>query len=136
MRAIFLDTAGWFAAMSPKERGHAVAAGAYADARTSGTALVTTDLVVAEMHTLILRTRGTRDAQTFLEAALSSPSHAVIYADADLVSSAVARWIRAFKDQEFSLCDAVSFEVMRRERIPRALTFDRHFATAGFEMLG
>ena len=31
--------------------------------------------------------------------------------------------------------NAVSFEVMRRERITHALTFDRHFSLAGYEIL-
>jgi predicted nucleic acid-binding protein len=34
------------------------------------------------------------------------------------------------------LCDAVSFEVMRRERITSALATDRHFAVAGFDIVG
>ena len=32
--------------------------------------------------------------------------------------------------------DAVSFEVMRRNRLTHAFAFDRHFEIAGFELLG
>jgi len=52
-----------------------------------------------------------------------------------LEQAAVESWMRPRVDQGFSLCDAVSFEVMQRERVKRALTFDRHFAAAGFEIL-
>jgi len=45
-------------------------------------------------------------------------------------------WLGRFSDQRFSLTDAVSFEVMRREQISRAFAFDQHFVTAGFELLG
>lgn len=38
-------------------------------------------------------------------------------------------------NKRFSLCDAISFELMQRERLVKALTFDQHFATAGFEIL-
>jgi predicted nucleic acid-binding protein len=55
--------------------------------------------------------------------------------DRDLRLAAVERWLRPYDDQAFSLTDAVSFEVMRRGRIRRALALDRHFATAGFEIL-
>lgn len=48
---------------------------------------------------------------------------------------AVARWLVRFPDQRFSLTDAVSFEVMRRERVTHAFAFDKHFETAGFKLL-
>jgi predicted nucleic acid-binding protein len=41
-----------------------------------------------------------------------------------------------FADQELSLIDAVSFEVMRRNRLTHAFAFDRRFETAGFALLG
>jgi predicted nucleic acid-binding protein len=39
-----------------------------------------------------------------------------------------------FGDQAVSFTDALSFAVMRRMRIERAFSFDRHFALAGFEL--
>ena len=48
---------------------------------------------------------------------------------------ASAMSIRYNSDHRFSLCDAVSFEVMRRERIEHALTFDTHFTIAGYKTL-
>ena len=133
--ALFLDTAGWFAALSPPEQGHAVARTAYADAAQRGILLVTTPLVAAEMHTLIVRWRGPRPGARFLETVFESGSHMVATLDDALIEAALSRWIRRFEDKPLSLADAVSFEVMRRERIPRALTFDRHFREAGFEIL-
>ncbi len=55
--------------------------------------------------------------------------------DRDLRLAGIERWLRRFGDQEFSLTDAVSFEVMRRRRLRRALALDRHFLVAGFEIL-
>jgi predicted nucleic acid-binding protein len=40
-----------------------------------------------------------------------------------------------FEDQPFSLVDAVSFELMRREDVTSAFAFDHHFEVAGFELL-
>ncbi|MEX2153078.1 MAG: PIN domain-containing protein [Gemmatimonadaceae bacterium] len=132
---LFLDTAGWFAALSPRESGHELARVAYADSVRRGQLLVTTPLVAAEMHTLILRWRGPRAGTFFLETVFETGAHVIASLDDDLIDAAISRWIRRFADKRLSLADAVSFEVMRRERITRALTFDRHFMEAGFEIL-
>ena len=133
--SIFLDTAGWFAALSPPESGHATAKAEYVDAVRRGLLLVTTPLVAAEMHTLLLRWRGPAAGALFLETVFESGTHVVAELDDDLFQAALSRWIRKFGDKRISFTDAVSFEVMRRERITRALTFDKHFAAAGFTII-
>lgn len=96
---------------------------------------MTTTLVAAEMQALLLRWRGPKAATYFLETVFESGVHQVAHTDDELVGAALARWIRPFADKPISLTDAVSFEVMRRERIARALAFDRHFADAGYQVL-
>lgn len=135
MTALFLDTSGWLAAASPREAAHRAALAGYEAASSQGHRLVTTILVVAEMHAMILRRRGADAARRYLDIACDPAAHEVVYVDEELVTAARARWIDRFADQPFSLCDAVSFEVMRRERITRALSTDQHFAIAGFETL-
>ncbi len=135
MATLFLDTAGWFGAIMPRELGHAKARATYNDAAKAGDRLVTTALVIAEMHAMILRWSDVRTGQDFLDLALDNRTHTVVDADAELLSAAVARWVKRFRDRPCSLCDAASFEVMRRERITRALTFDKHFSQAGFQTL-
>jgi uncharacterized protein len=135
MAGLFLDSSGWFSAMSPRETGHKTARDAYRAAAANGTQIVTTALVVAEVHTLVVRWRGSRDGERFLALALESGAHVVTIPDAELLNAALDRWIRRFADQTFSLCDAVSFETMRRHRLTRALTFDQHFRAAGFDTL-
>jgi predicted nucleic acid-binding protein len=56
-------------------------------------------------------------------------------ATVDLVRDAVGSWIERFRDQAFSLTDAASFELMRREGLRTAFAFDDDFRTAGFELL-
>jgi predicted nucleic acid-binding protein len=63
------------------------------------------------------------------------PTHEWFGVDADLVQHATARWLARFPEQRFSLADAVSFEVMKRERTTHAFAFDRQFETAGFELV-
>lgn len=101
-----------------------------------GLLLVTTPLVVAEMHTLLLRWRGPNAGILFLETIFETGAHVIAELDDELYQSALSRWIRKLGDKRISFADAVSFEVMRRERISRALTFDKHFKAAGYTTLG
>jgi len=91
--------------------------------------------VVAELHSLLLRRRGPDDARRVLGALLADPFHEWLDVSVDLVRSAVRGWLERFADQRFTLTDAVSFEVMRREKLGVAFAFDEDFVTAGFELL-
>ena len=77
----------------------------------------------------------TAHAASALDSVLRDPTHVLLALDPDLVASAVQRWIVPFRDQNFSLCDAVSFEVMQRRGVTRALSIDRYFIPAGFEII-
>jgi predicted nucleic acid-binding protein len=134
-RAAFLDTSGWFAALSTREHGHAGAKSIYRKWIEDGVELVTTNLVLAEMQILLARARGGDFAVEFLDSVYQDAAHEVVFADRDLERAAIDRWLRPFGDQRFSLADAVSFEVMRERRIRDALALDQHFAVAGFRIL-
>lgn len=133
--ALFLDTSGWLAAISGREGRHEQARAAYRDQVLGGGLLVTTALVLAEMHVLLLKLAGPEAALKFLDGVAADPTHEVVDVERDLRLAGIERWLRRFADQEFSLTDAVSFEVMRRRKLRRALALDRHFMVAGFEIL-
>lgn len=132
---LFLDTSGWFAAISGREAAHERARASYTEQMLGGGQLVTTALVIAEMHVLLLKLRGPAAALRFLDGVAADPTHEVIDVDRDLRLAAIERWLRRFADQDLSLTDAVSFEVMRRRKLRRALALDQHFAVAGYEVL-
>ena len=133
MTAAFLDTSGWFAALSAKEGKHRATHAAYRSWLEKGRELLTTNLVVAEMQILVSRFRGADEGLRFLDSLYPDPAHEVIFVDRDLERAAADRWLRKYRDQQLSLADAVSFEVMRSRRIRQALTLHEHFAVAGFE---
>jgi predicted nucleic acid-binding protein len=133
--AAFLDTSGWFAALSPREAKHRPALAAYRTWIEAGDELVTTNLVVAEMQILLMRFRGSDEGLRFIDSVYQDPTHQVVFVDRELERAAVDQWLRRYRDQRLSLADAVSFEVMRGRRIRRALTIDEHFSLVGFEMV-
>jgi predicted nucleic acid-binding protein len=96
--------------------------------------LVTTNLILAEVHQLLL-VRDRRDTALAFLRSFPAPGTQVVPSTGELEAEAVSEWLEPYHDQNFSLADAVSFALMTQRRIRRALTFDRHFAAAGFEML-
>ena len=134
-RGFFADTSGWFPVVNPRDARHREASEVYMRLVRRGTRVVTTNLVVAELHALVTRARGPAASLELLDRLYVDPLHEVRFVDRDLEAAATDRWLRPFRDQRFSLTDAVSFEVMRREGIRRALALDRHFTVAGFELL-
>ena len=132
MSGAFLDTSGWFAALSPKEAHHKEARATYVSWIERGERLVTTNLVVAEMQILLSRFRGAAEGLRFLDSLYQDPTHEVVFVDRDLERAAVDRWLRRFGEQRLSLADAVSFEVMRMRRLRRVLALDAHFEAAGY----
>jgi hypothetical protein len=96
-----------------------------------GDTLVTTNLVLAEAHALVMRRIDRRVARAFLAGARAAPN-VVVHSTAELEAIAETRWLTRFHDQDFSLTDAVSFAVMAERGMTEALTLDKHFAVAGF----
>lgn len=134
-RSVFLDTSGWLAAANTREKLHTEAAATYDDLVDRGTRFVTTNLVVAEMHILTVREQGAKSGLALLDAIYADPLYTVIASTRELESDATDRWLRPYHDHRFSLADAVSFEVMRKERIAEAFALDHHFEVAGYKLL-
>ena len=134
-RSVLLDSSGWIAAAVRGQSHHEAAKAAYTRAVREGFRIVVTPMVLGESHALFLRLLGRVQAAAALDGVLRDPTHVVLSLDEALVRAAVERWVVPYRDQPFSLCDAVSFEVMQREGITRALSIDKHFVTAGFEIV-
>ncbi|HXJ35659.1 MAG TPA: PIN domain-containing protein [Candidatus Eisenbacteria bacterium] len=130
---VFVDSSGWFAIASASDGRHAEAERLLREAVARQTGLVTTNLVVAEVHRLALVRMGIRPAAALLDRIEASRLVSIVHATADHHRLA-RRWLVKLADQPISYADAVSFAVMETGRCRVALTFDRHFAMAGFRM--
>jgi predicted nucleic acid-binding protein len=121
----------WIALASARDQHHRAADAALRDAVAARTPLLTTSLILAEVHRFLLFHAGIAPAALMLQRIAASPSVQVVYPDA--AHDAVARrWLTKLSDQCITLTDAVSFAVMQSHRCAAALSFDRDFVVAGF----
>lgn len=134
MRELFVDTSAWYPLVVRAHPDHARVSEALQAHVQRGARLLTTNLVLAESHALVMRRAGTDAARRFLRLA-SAPPTVVVHSSAALEEAAVRDWLERYRDQDFSLADAVSFAVMRERGAHEALALDHHFAVAGFVRL-
>lgn len=129
-----MDTSAWYPLLLRAHPDHARVAAVLRGTLKSGERVVTTNLVLAETYALLL-SRGHRLAAiTFLETVRKAPN-VVVTSTEEVEQRALKNWLMPFEDQDFSFTDAVSFAVMQERGIGRAVTFDAHFATAGFDIV-
>ncbi len=131
---LFVDTSAWFALADHSTAGRDEVERAFRERLARGVRIVTTNMVVAETHALLLRRLSHRAALTFVTDVVAPPT-VVVTSSAALEERAKVDWLARYADQPFSFTDAVSFAVMRERKIREALTLDHHFATAGFAMV-
>ncbi len=128
---LFIDTSAWYPIAVPNHPKHEILANALTERGRGGSRIVTTNLVAAETHALLL-TRTSRQAALAFLRALRHPPNEVVTATPELEERAITHWLERYDDQDFSFTDAVSFEVMSERKTRDALTLDHHFAAAGF----
>lgn len=96
---------------------------------------LTHSYVLAELIALALIRRFPRPAVlAFVMDLLDNPDIEVVWVDEQLHREAM-KLLMERQDKTYSLCDAVSFVLMRQRGITEALTTDRHFEQEGFVKL-
>jgi len=128
---MLLDTSGLLCLYDRKDNRHAEAVRLYRTAQNR----LTSSYVIAELGALSYA-RGLQRAGslTFVRDLLANPSIELIWVDEALNSRALDL-LEARLDKSYSLCDAVSFVVMRERGLTEALTTDHHFEQEGFVRL-
>ena len=123
---VFVDTSALLAILDEDDRDHREAADTFRRLLESAE-LVTHNYVLVECAALVRRRLGTDAAAQLTDGIL--PAIATIWVDEALHQAALAAHRMA---GSASLVDHVSFEVMRREELDTAFTFDADFDAHGF----
>src|SRR5262245_44425935 len=128
---MLLDTSGLLCRHHEAESFHDEALRAY----NTASRRLTHSYILAEFVALAhVRHLPRLAALTFVAALLDNPDIEVIWVDEALHREAMAL-LQARLDKTYTLCDAVSFVLIRRRSLSEALTTDRHFAQVGFHRL-
>lgn len=131
---IFVDTGAFIARYLRADGHHRKARKAWVEIERGNARCFTSSFVLDETFTLLGRRSSYGFAAERARALLGSAALTVLRPDADDEIRAVDLFDK-FADQELSFTDALSFVLMRRHRLSRVFTFDRHFARAGFEIV-
>lgn len=128
---MLLDTSGLLCFFDNSDVRHSDAVGFF----QSSAVLVTHNYVLAEFVPLC-QTRGLHRGKTlrFVRSLLENPLIDIVCTNQDDYHQALTL-LEARQDKTYSLCDAVSFILMRERGITDALTTDQHFTQEGFVRL-
>jgi predicted nucleic acid-binding protein len=96
--------------------------------------MITTNLILAEIHRLLLYRAGVRPAAVALEKIETSPLVEIQFTDSSHHQLALA-WMRKLNGRPITYTDATSFSVMEANGCSEALSYDHHFQAAGFRTL-
>ena len=128
---MLIDTSGFFSIHDKAAKQHGHAREIYQNARFR----LTTNYVLAEYVALaLIRGLSRERVLTFSGEALNDKAIEIVWVDETMHSSAV-ELLQKRKDKSYSLCDAVSFVIMRERNILEALSTDRDFEQEGFVRL-
>ena len=131
---VFVDTSAWVALADKDDAHHKKAASLYPSLLKNYKSLITSNLIIAETYVLILNELGHDAALKFIEGIRTSQRILKVYSTGEIEADAEEILIK-FTDQNFSYTDAVSFAIMKKQKIKKAFCFDKHFLIAGFESI-
>jgi predicted nucleic acid-binding protein len=94
---------------------------------------VLTDLILSELVTRLRVRAGAVKAAAAARSLLDSRRYSVVFVDAPLLKSGLAR-MEQFHDKQLSLPDCVSFEIIDRLGLDGAFAFDRDFRDCGYRV--
>jgi predicted nucleic acid-binding protein len=128
---LFVDTVFVIALINRRDQYHRQAV--EVAQQFEGYPLLTTDAILLEIGNALSRSYKA-EGSTIIDEFLHAEDIQVVHLTPELFQQAFEQY-KTYSDKEWGLVDCLSFVVMRDEGVSRALTFDRHFAQAGFTVL-
>jgi predicted nucleic acid-binding protein len=132
MKQIFADTGYWIALVNPRDQIHQRVMKITQE--LSSVRLLTTEMVLVELLNSFSDSPFRRAVAGMVLKLRNDRNLRIVPQTSEQFESALRRYKQA-ADENWSLTDCASFQVMEAEQIQAALTHDQHFAQAGFETL-
>lgn len=129
---VYVDSGGWIGLFSRRDERHRTAENLFRKVVKQDVALLTSNLVVAEVHRHLLFRTGIQPARAVLDRICGLQRLSIEFVT-QAHHEAAMDWLRRFGDQAFTYADATSFAVMEARGIRQVIGFDHHFQIAGFE---
>ncbi len=131
---IFIDTGAFLARYLCKDQHHHSAASVWEKLGSSRENCITSNFVLDETFTLLGRRAGYGFAVQRAKNIYASQSLTICRSEkVDEIKA--LQFFSKYADQHVSFTDCISFVLMKREKINRVFSFDRHFELAGFHLI-
>ena len=134
MRSIFIDTGFIIALESVTDQNHEKASQLQNELLKDFPLMVTTIYVISEIVTFFNSRSRYAKAVEIGNRLLNSRSVQVIHIDKGLFDKGW-QYFQQHTDKTYSMTDCISFIVMKEQECESALSFDKHFTQAGFNLL-
>jgi len=133
-RRVFGDTSFFFALVAKQDPAHQPAVVAYEKLLRARGRVVTSDYIIDETLTLTKARIDVEKSIALLDRI--EISEAIDFEEVDATRFASAKtYFRKHSDHGYSFTDCTSFIIMRELHVSAALTTDRRFREAGYEVL-
>lgn len=130
---IFVDSGAFLARYLSHDQYHQRAVDFWNELRLSKEHTYTSNFILDEVFTLLGRRAGHKFAAQRAKNIYASKALTILRPDQGDELKALGHFVK-YADQLISFTDATSFVLMRRDKIKRVFTFDRHFLWAGFKV--
>ena len=133
MKTYFADTSYWLALELGDDQNHKAALEHWQNLVKTNFAIATTSYIFDETITYLNSRNHHEKAVEVGENILLSPTVEFIHVDENLFFEGWTMF-QKYQDKRYSLTDCISFVVMKQKELSIALTFDKHFVQAGFNV--
>jgi uncharacterized protein len=129
-----IDTSHLIALFSTKDHFHLRAQALQQRIEQERIPLLITEQVIFELGAAFSRVAMRKTGSRIMDAMMQDPRIEVVQASAQNKQAAMDLFAK-HEDKDWSLCDCMSFVIMRERGLAHALSADHHFVQAGFNAL-
>ena len=131
---IFIDTGAFLARYLRNDQHHRSAVSVWKKLGSNRDNCITSNFVLDEMFTLLGRRAGHGFAVQRAKNIYASQALTICRPDREDEIKAL-QFFSKYADQHVSFTDCISFVLMKRGKINRVFSFDKHFELAGFQAI-